>query len=88
MAKTYVVTKTIFKPKRDGILFMHGSYISKEDAIKHPENVKLVPTKYPVSEHSFEFEEAEKAEQKEVLDELYNRKPKNKKSKKVEKKDN
>ena len=34
MAKQYQVTKTIYKPKRDGILHVHGTYVPKEEAMK------------------------------------------------------
>lgn len=56
MAKTYVVSKRIINPKDGSTIYSPGQYVSKTEAQSHPNNVKLVQTKFAVSEHSFEVD--------------------------------
>jgi hypothetical protein len=78
MAKTYIAKKSIFKGEE--VIYTPGQAVPKNEAAKYDDSVKLVETRFPTSPHSFDFGEAEVAEQEAVLDEVYNRK--GKKSKK------
>jgi hypothetical protein len=78
MSKTNQITKNLFEKRDDELVlaYKNGTYVSQDDVSRiqkeHGRNsVKIVTTKYPVSEHSFDYEEKDVVEQEKVLNELY-----------------